>query len=150
MRVILLDNVDNLGKKGDVKNVRAGYARNFLIPKGLAKIANAADIKQSEEEKKQKEAIAVADLEKTEQLAEALEGYELMLQEKVGDAGKLYAAVTANRLAKELQNKKFDVGKGNIKLVEPIKDLGEYDVVLELDHGLEAKIKVIVEAQKPK
>lgn len=144
MKIILLCDVEKLGKKFDVKEVADGYARNFLFPKGLAKPATEAALKTLEAEKAAAEAVAEADLKNTEALVATLDGQEIEMSAKIGDDGKLYGSITPLKICKALQEKGFDVKKSQIKSQEPIKEIGEHDVLLELPHGLEAKIKVIV------
>jgi len=144
MKVILIQDVEKLGKKYDVKEVADGHARNFLIPKGLAKPATEAALKVLETEKATAEFAAELDLKKTEEMVASLDGQEIEIQTKIGDDGKLYGAITPAKISKVLETKGFNVKKKQIKLAEPIKEIGEHEVTLELDHGLEAKIKIIV------
>lgn len=147
MRVILLQDVKDLGKKGDIKNVSDGFARNFLLPKKLVKIATRGAILELENIKKTQETKATKDLKKTQKTVSALDGYELVFKEKQEKIGKLYAALTPTQIASALKKAGFNVSKNNIKFEESIKELGEYDVYLEFNHNLEAKIKVIIEKE---
>lgn len=147
MRVILLQDVKDLGKKGDIKNVSDGFARNFLLPKKLVKIATRGAMLELKNIKKTQETKATKDLKKTEKTVSALDGYELVFKEKQKKVGKLYAALTSTKIASALKKAGFNVSKNNIKLEESIKELGEYDVHLEFNHNLEAKIKVIIEKE---
>lgn len=144
MKIILLKDVEKLGKKFDVKDVADGYARNFLIPQGLAKPATETALRELETEKAAVELAAELDLKKTEETVQELDGQEIEIQVKIGDDGKLFGSVTPLKIVKAIQKKGFDIKKNQIKLEEPIKEVGEYEVTLELDHGLEAKIKIIV------
>jgi len=145
MRVILLQNVKNIGKMGDVKEVSDGYARNFLLPKKLAEIVTEASIKNIEVLKSKMAWVEQADLEKNQQLAENLQDREIVIQAKEKD-GKLFGSVNAKTIAKELKKEKLDIDEKSIILTEPIREVGEYDVKVELDHGIEALVKVVVEA----
>jgi len=148
MRVILLQDIKNLGKKGEIKNVSIGFARNFLLPKNFVKIATKNALAELESFKKQLEQKATQDLDKVGEAVSSLDGYEVVLHEKISkDSGNLYASVTALKIAKVLKEAGFDVKKENVKLAEPIKELGEHTVQLEFDHNLEAEIKVIVESE---
>jgi len=148
MRVILLQDVKNLGKRGEVKNVSAGFARNFLLPNGLIKIATKGALKMLEVEKEKREVVATKDLKKTGEMASALDGYELILKERMSkDSNSLYASVTDTKIAKALKQANFEVSKNNVKLKEPIKEMGEYSVPLVFDHNLEAEIKLIIEPE---
>ena len=145
MKVILLQDVKKVGKKWEVKNVSDGYARNFLLPKKLARPATPAALKELDQEMSKQEEVATEELQKVEELIASLDGYELVMEEKAGDTGKLYASVNEDKIAKALVKNGFKVKKDSIKLQEPIKEVGEYEIALEFDHGLEAEIKVIIE-----
>ena len=147
MRIILLQDVKDLGKKGDMKNVSNGFARNYLLPKKLVKIATRGAMMELENIKKIQETKATKDLEKTEKTVDTLDGYELIFKEKQKETGKLYAAITSTKIASALKKAGFNVSKNNIILEENIKELGEHDVHLEFNHNLEAKIKIIIEKE---
>jgi len=144
MKIILLRDVEKLGKKYDVKDVADGHARNFLIPQGLAKPATGVALREIETEKATAELAAELDLKKTEETVQELDGQEIEIQAKIGDDGKLFGSITPLKITKAIQEKGFDIKKNQVKLEEPIKEVGEYEITLELDHGLEAKIKIIV------
>lgn len=146
MKVILLKDIDNVGEAGEIKEVADGYSRNFLLPRRLAEIANKQNIKKWEKKQEQKAKTAEQDLLATEKMAEKLEGVTVDLEVKVNESGKLYAAVTTSLIAKKLKEKDFEIKKDQIALLEPIKEVGEYPVTINLDHGLEAEIVVIVGA----
>ena len=148
MRVILLQDVKNLGKKGEIKNVSDGFARNFLLPKNFVKIVTKSALVELERLKKQVEYKATKELDQAGETVSSLDGYELVLREKTSkDSNNLYASVTVLKIARALRGAGFNVKKENIKLAEPIKELGEYNIQLEFDHSLEAEIKVIVEPE---
>jgi large subunit ribosomal protein L9 len=147
MKVIFLKDVPSLGKKNEVKEVSDGHARNFLFPEGLAKPASEQALAQLEEEKKVLAQKAEADLKQQEHLVTQLDGQEIEISAKADETGKLYGSITPAKIAKILKDKGFEVAKKNVKLEDPIKEVGEHDVPLEMDHGLEAKIKVIVTEQ---
>lgn len=146
MKVILLQNVENLGNQWEVKEVSAGYARNFLIPKGLAKPAIEKDIKEAERKLAEAQAKAETDLKQTEEFAAKLDGYEVKIRVKVGEEGQLFAQVSGKQIASALEADGFQISHKQIKISTPIKEIGEFPVTLEFDHGLEAEIRVIVEA----
>lgn len=148
MKVILLQNVEGLGNQWEVKDVADGYARNFLLPKGLAKPAAPADIEAAEKRLKEMEVRAEADLKEVEGLAAKLDGYELKIPVKVGEEGQLYAQVSVKQIVSALEAEGFQVKEKYVKIAEPIKELGEFPVTLEFDHGLEAEIRVITEAEE--
>lgn len=144
MKVILLQNVDNLGKKDEVKDIPAGFARNFLIPKGLVLAATEENLQKLEEQKKQDEEKAAHDLEEQEKTASRLDGREVMVEVTVGKEGQLFESINKQKISEHLKEMGFDVDKTQINLKSPIKELGEFPIKLELDHNLEAEIKIIV------
>lgn len=144
MIVILLEDVQKLGKKFEVKEVADGYARNFLFPRGLAKPATDAALRQLETEKEVISRKAEEELKQTEAVVSQIDGQEFEMPAKADDNGKLYGAITPVKLAKFLKDKGFEVRKNQIILPEPIKETGDYEINLELDHGLEASIKLSV------
>jgi large subunit ribosomal protein L9 len=143
VKVILLKNVDKLGKEGEVKEVADGYARNFLIPQDLAKQATEQALREAESSATKKSKDDQTDLEETQKLAEQLDGRELFIKVKEKD-GTLFGSVNEKTIAKTLSDEGLSIGPQNVKLEEPIKEVGDYDVRLELDHGLEANIKAIL------
>jgi large subunit ribosomal protein L9 len=144
MRVIFLQNVKGTAQMGDIKDVADGYARNFLIPRNLAKLATAETLKEAEILKKKRESENLTNKENAAELAKTLEGFVL---EVVGDAneeGHLYGSVNTKRIAEELARNKIEIKEDFINLAKPIKAIGEYEVELELHPEVKAKIKVIV------
>jgi large subunit ribosomal protein L9 len=146
MRVILLENVENLGKKWEVKEVADGFAKNFLIPQRLVKPATEVEVKEAELRRAEEEVRAKKELEKVEALVSRLDGYELKALMPVSEDGRLYASVNGEKISLLLEEQGFRVTPKQIRLENPIKELGEFPVTLEFDHGLEAEIRVIVEA----
>ncbi len=149
MKVIFLQDVPEVANKNEIKDVTDGYARNFLFPQGLAKPVTRAALEELEKTKKALESAALEDLRRTEELAGKLDGYELEIMARASPEGTLYAAVSPRRVAEELRQKGFAVPGENIKFKDdgPLKEEGEYEAVVNLDHGLEAEIKVIVRTQ---
>lgn len=145
MRVILLQDIKGLGKKDDIKEVAEGYARNFLFEKKLAEMATQSSVKKIEAVKKKQVEKEQMDLEKTQELALQLEGRAIMMSVKEKD-GKLFGSVQAKDLARELKKEDILIPEKAIILDNPIKEIGEYDVRIELDHGIEASITVVVES----
>ena len=143
MQVILLRNVEKLGEAGDIIDVNIGYARNFLFPKELAKVATPEVIKEVKAQKEKQAKIAEADLVKTEQLAQNIDGQEVEIFAKASDEGTLFGSITSSKIVSVLKEKGFEVSKDQI-LVEHIKEVGEHEVILNLPHGLEARITIIV------
>jgi len=143
MKVVLLKDIENLGKEGEIKEVANGYARNFLLPKNLAELATEESMKKAEAKKAKGAEEAKTELEEAQKLAELLEGRELFIKVKEKD-GKLFGSVNEKTIAKTFKDEGLKVDPLNIKLTEPIKEVGEYDVAINLDHGLEANIRVIL------
>lgn len=148
MRVILLKNVNKLGKAGDIREVAEGYGRNFLIPNGLAKLATSSEIvrlQAMDEEIAKKVEIAKKKMQK---LAKNLSGVEIKIPAKVGGGGKLYGSISEDQIATALKRKGFEVEAGQIKLDKPIKAVGGYEIVVKLGGGMETKILVRVVEEK--
>ena len=144
MKVILSQDVPKVGKKNEVKEVSDGYARNFLFQKGLAKPATEAMLAQLELIKTELAQKAEADLKAQEEVVAQIDGQEFEMASKADVSGKLYGSVTPMKVAKLLKDKGFDIAKNNVKMEESIKMLGEHEITLEMNHGLEAKIKLII------
>ena len=147
MKVILLQNVAGIGKTDEIKEVADGYARNFLFPKNLAIQASPQQIGLIAAKKGRLAKEAERELSEQQSLAARLDGLELELKEKVNDKGLLYAAVGPQQVMEKLKQLKFEVAKENFDF-KPIKNTGEYLVVLKFRHGLEAEIKLIIVPQK--
>jgi len=148
MEVILKESIKSLGSAGDIVNVADGYARNYLIPQGKAVIATTKNVKQLERQQesiRKRAAQLKADLEA---LAAQLNKLELEIPVKVGESGKLYGSVTSMDIARAISDKGYDVDRKKIQLDEPIKELGEYSILIKLAPEIEATIKLKVVAQK--
>jgi len=148
MKVILLQDVEGLGKKYEVKDVKDGHARNFLIPEKKAQAATKQALKWLADQKEVIEKEAEEDLKKAQALASELDGLELNISVKVGDEGQLFESINSQKIVEKLKEMNFEVKKSQVKLEEPIKDLGDFPVSIHLDHNLEAEIKVMVSAEK--
>ncbi len=148
MKVILLQDVEDLGKKFDVKEVKNGYARNFLIPQGLAKLATKESMKSIDELKKIEAEKAEENLKEYQEMASRLDGLEIIIPVKVGEEGQLFESINAQKISEKLKEMGFDIKKSQIDLKDPIKALGDYQVKLSLDHNLEAEVTVMVTEEK--
>ena len=144
MKIILLQDIDKVGKKYDVKEVKDGYARNFLIPKNLVKLANAKNMKWLESQKEIEAARAEEDLKKIESQASAIDGQEIVISVKVGDKGQLFESITPQKISERIKEFGIAVEAKQIELNEPIKELGEFPIKIKFEHNLEAEIKLIV------
>jgi len=150
MKVILLQDIENLGKKYEIKEVKAGYARNFLIPQGLAKAATKEDLRWLKNQKEAEAQKAEEELKKIQSLATAIDGQEMVIQVKLGQEGQLFESITVQRILDELKKLGFEIKKSQIDLSQPIKELGEFPVKIKFEHNLEAEIKIIVVEEKVK
>ena len=128
MKIILLQDVKGQGKKGEVIDVNEGYARNFLIKKGLAEAATASKLNDLTQKK------SAAEFHRAEEV-------------KAGSQGRVFGSVTGANIADALQAAGYNVDKKKVVLTSPIKTLGEYDIELKLLEGITAKIKISVEAE---
>lgn len=144
IEVILKRDIPKLGKAGDVVRVKDGYARNYLIPKGLAILANQKTLKALEKERKLILAKLEREKRKIQSLAEKLQGFTLTLYRKVVGEGRLYGSVTSVDLAKALVERGFDIDRKQILLEEPIKAVGNYEVLIKLSPEITVPIKVEV------
>lgn len=144
MEVILRQAVDNLGHPGDVVTVSAGFARNYLLPRGFAYEATAGNKKRMEQERERLEAAESSRREAAEEVAKQLEPVSLTFSARVGEEGKLFGSVTTADIAHQLEGQGFKIEKRQIDLHEPIKALGVYRVPIRVHADVRAEIKVWV------
>ena len=144
MQVILRDDMDNLGKSGEVVNVKPGYARNYLLPRGLAIKATAGDIARVEHEKRVIAARAAKLAKETQAEADRIAQLTVSIARAVGDEDKLFGSVTSRDIAEALAEQKVTIDAKKIHLDEPIKSLGLNEFPVKLGHGVTAKLKVWV------
>ena len=144
MKIILRKDHEKLGAVGSLVEVKDGYARNYLIPRGIAYQANAGNMRALEAEKKAAVQRAEKEKKQTEKLAGELEKVSITLQMKVGEDEKLFGAVTGQMIADAIKEKGIELDKRLIELEEPITALGIYDVAVKLPHGVPGKVKVWV------
>ncbi|MFC1770063.1 50S ribosomal protein L9 [Nitrospirota bacterium] len=147
MKVILKDEVQHLGKIGDVVTVARGYARNFLLPQGFAVIADTKNVKALEHEQRIMAERARKYYEASQVLAEKIGAIELSFTAKVGEEEKLFGSVTSMDIAAALKDKGIEVDKRKISIAEPIKSLGEHEVEVKVAHEVSATVKITVEAE---
>ncbi len=144
MRVILLKDVPGTGKKGDIKEVADGFARNFLIKKNLAKMAtkDAVDRVQAQEKKKAK--LAEQDLKSQQKTCAKLDGAEIEVSGKTSDGGTLYASIGPEKIVSEIKRQLgISINKKQVKTSQ-IKETGEYTIRIMFDHGLECDLRLTV------
>ena len=144
MKVILKEDVDNLGARGKVVNVKDGYARNYLLPRGLAMMHTAGAGKLLAQEHRMYEVRQVKAKEEAEQLAERILAVELTVAKRAGDQDVLYGSVTPTDIADLLEAKGFAIDKRKILLREPVKKLGDYEVQLRLHREVLPAVKLHV------
>lgn len=146
MEIILKQDVDNLGNKDQIVNVRPGYANNFLIPQGYATAATPSAKKVLAEKIKQqahKEAKMIAD---AQAVADKLNGVAVAIVAKAAEGGKIFGSVTAAQVAEAIEAKGFSIDKRNVK-VDTIKSLGEYKAVVKIYKDIKAEVAVSVAAE---
>ncbi|MEO8522251.1 MAG: 50S ribosomal protein L9 [Acidobacteriota bacterium] len=147
MEVILRDHVDNLGRRGDVVKVAAGYARNYLLPRQLALAVNDNNKRQIERERKLAEARELEERSQAEAFARRMAEADISIGRRVGENNTLYGSVTSADVAQALHAKGFDIDKRKITLVDPLKAIGEYTVPVRVHRDVTAEIKVKVVAE---
>ena len=148
MKVILNQTLDSLGKAGDLVKVADGYARNYLIPNGLALEADNRNIKAFDHEKKRILLQAEKDMKKAEETADRLKEITCTFARRSGDQEKIFGSVGAKDVQEALLAQGFEIDKKNIVLDEPIKALGEFSVLVKLGAGKSAEIKVAVVSEE--
>ncbi|MBI2624950.1 MAG: 50S ribosomal protein L9 [Candidatus Nealsonbacteria bacterium] len=148
MKVILLQDVEKLGKKFELKDVSDGHARNFLIPNGLAKKASEEALKWLEMQKEIISKKEEEDLKKNQDAASNMDGLEVMIPVKTGDDKQLFESINAQKISEKLKELGYEVKKNQIMLRDPIKELGEFPVKVHFEHNLETEIKVIIIEEK--
>ncbi|HSP15883.1 MAG TPA: 50S ribosomal protein L9 [Thermoanaerobaculia bacterium] len=144
MKVILTEEIRGLGTRGDVVNVKDGYARNFLLPKNLAREATPGNLKSIDQERKKWALLAQQEKVAAEKSATAVQGVKITVKKRVGENGQLFGSVTANEIADALEAKGIEVDKRRIELAHPIKSLGTHDVDVRLHREVMAHIQVEV------
>jgi large subunit ribosomal protein L9 len=144
MKVILIDEIRGLGSRGDVVTVKGGYARNFLIPKQLAREATPGNLKSIEQERKKWAALGDQEKIAAQKAADSVKGMKIVIHKRVGDHGNLFGSVTTNDIADALTKKGIEVDKRRIELGHPIKSVGLHDVEVRLHREVAAHIQVEV------
>ncbi len=143
-KVILRDDIENLGEMGSIVSVKPGYARNYLMPRELAYYATQTAIKAFEIEKKRFDKMKALEKADAGKIAEQLSELQISIPMKVGDEGRLYASVSPQMIAQELSLRGFDIEKRNIIIEEPIKSLGVFEVKVRLHTDVTANLKIWV------
>ena len=149
MKVFFLQDVPNVAEAGEVRIVANGFARNYLIPSGLAALATANDLKRTERIKQAASERRLRESEHWEGMAQALEGTTITLKAKVSPSGQFYGAITATSVAQELSKvTNRDIDRRMIGLEEPIHEPGTYELGLHLSSNVDARINLIAEAEE--
>ncbi len=144
MEVILREDVDKLGRRGDVVKVAEGYGRNYLLPRGLALAVNDANKAMIEREKKAAEARLAKEKAECESVAQRIGSIRMVAPRKVGEHDVLYGSVTAGDIAEFLKGKGVEIDKRRVLLDEPIKKLGDHEVKIKLHAEVTAALKLLV------
>jgi len=147
MKIVLRDDVENLGHKGDVVDVADGYARNYLVPRGLAMKATKGVVAQAEAMRRNRAVKEARDVEAAQTQAAQLDGARIEIPARAGEGGKLFGSVTATDVADAIQAQRgIEVDRRRVGLDEPVKELSEVEVVVKLHTDIAATVTVVVVA----
>ena len=144
VHVVLREDVQHLGTAGELVRVRAGYARNFLLPRGKVVLATAGSVRQIEEQKRQAIARAAKLKASATALATELAKLSIEIARQTGEGDRLYGSVTSKDVAEAIKAKGYDIDKKSLVLPDSIKTLGEYKLTARLGNGVDAEIKLVV------
>jgi large subunit ribosomal protein L9 len=147
MQIILQEDIEKLGHRGDVVTVKPGYARNFLLPRKLAVEASAGNLKAIEKIRASLAKKTATEVEAAQKQAAALNGVELQFTRKTGENDQLFGSVTSGDIADALEAKGFKIDKRQIHIAEPIKSLGEFPVTVKIFRDTTAQVKVQVKKE---
>jgi large subunit ribosomal protein L9 len=148
VKLILREHVDHLGDRGQIVSVAPGYARNFLLPKGLALEATAGNLKMLENRRKQWAVRDLQELEQAQALAERVGTIELSVAKKAGESGTLYGSVTKPEIVELLAGQGLEVDRRQIMTDDPIKTIGDYEIPIKLHRKVTVPIKLTVVAEE--
>jgi large subunit ribosomal protein L9 len=148
MEILLKQDVENLGSAGDIVNVKAGFARNYLIPRGMAMPATPGLRKQANQIKQAAERRRLRELKTAQDLADRISQTTLNFKAMAGEGGRLYGSITSTAIAESLASSLgIEIDRRRIRMEHPLRELGSHDVTMGLSHGVSATFKVIVEAE---
>lgn len=147
MQIILQEDIEKLGHRGDVVTVKSGYARNFLLPNKIGIEATAGNMKALERIRGALAKKTATELEAAKKHAESLNGVALKFHRKTGENEQMFGSVTTGDIAEALKAQKFEVDKRQVQLAEPIKTLGEFPVTVKVFRDVTAEIKISVEKE---
>ena len=148
MKIILKQSIDSLGGEGEILEVKAGYARNYLIPKGWAKQATKVNIAATEKEIDTRQKKEAKTRDNLEALGKQLDKLSLKIELKAGEEGKLFGSVTSQMIVDGIAEKGYTVNKKEIEMEETISNVGKYFVDVKLGHGFGGRVKLKVVAEK--
>lgn len=144
MKIILLEDVKDMGKKGDMVEAKAGYARNYLIPRGLAAEATQSNVTELKHQRHAKSKKAAKALARAQELKGKMEEEVLNMKVKAGEGGRIFGSVTTMDISAGLKELGYTVDKKRVVLDQPLKTLGEHKVKLKLHHEVEAEIRLLL------
>lgn len=144
VELLLAESVPNLGEQGEIVRVKSGYARNYLVPMGLATVATEANKKMVENHRKRQEEALAARRKELKTFADKIKNYSVTLEANATDEGQLYGSIVANDVSKALTSAGYDVKSSHIQMEGPIKSLGMYTIPIVLDYGVKTEVKVWV------
>ncbi len=148
-QLLLIEDVDNLGRSGDVVSTKPGYARNFLLPQKKALIADKFTLRMQAKLKEERAKRAVVDRKEAEELAQQIVGKEFSIVVKVDPDGRMYGSVSSQDIVKMLSDQGFVVERKSVVLTHPIKQLGVHSIQLKLKEGVPANISLSIVSDKP-
>jgi large subunit ribosomal protein L9 len=147
MKVLLNESLKNVGRAGEIKEVKDGYARNYLIPRGLATMANSATVKQAEAQRQAEERREARNASANQTLGNKIAAASIVLRARVGEQGRLYGAITASDIATALTAEVGqEIDRRRVELEDPIRQLGEYKVSVRLARDIVPQVTVTVES----
>ncbi len=148
MQVILVENVDNLGRLGDIVQVKSGYARNYLLPQGIAKMATADNVKEIEARRAEFERAEKEKYEAATRRQQELDGRTVTIRAKVGTEGKLFGSVSAGDIADAVTADGVELEKREVRMpIGPLREIGEFEIGVHLYTDVDATVTVVVEAE---
>lgn len=147
-KIILQEDVEDLGEAGEVVDVKPGYARNYLFPQGYAVAATEGNLEQIRDERRREKQAADRERERAEDLAQGLAGHTLTFDVRAAEEGRLFGSVTSADIAERLQADGLDVDEDLVDLEEPIKELGVYNIPIRLHSEVRPEVKVWVVAEE--
>lgn len=148
MKVLLVGDIERLGWLGDVVEVNSGYARNYLLPQGLAVVPTEANLRSLSQEKAERAEQRIVERKRLERAAAAVEGAEAVIAARANEQGHLFGSVGGRPIAANLREQGFEVADSVVQLAEHIKQVGTHSVTLEFAEGLTATVSVIVVAEQ--